>query len=108
MVPFLASLLRCFLNAFSSRRTILSEKAVLMKENEILLRRIGRKRVHFTFYDRFFFVVLNQAADFNRQRLHQGIQQQTPKPSEAERTRGPIRKSAVLGGLHHHYSRQAA
>jgi hypothetical protein len=63
MVPFLASLLRFFLNVFSSRKTILSENAVLTKENEILLRRVGRKRVHFSFYDRFFFVVLNRAAD---------------------------------------------
>jgi transposase InsO family protein len=47
-------------------------------------------------------------AFYNTQRPHQGIRQQIPKPGEAERTRGPIRKSAVLGGLHHHYSRQAA
>jgi hypothetical protein len=45
MVPFLASLLRFFLNVFSSRKTILSENAVQRKENEILL---------------FFFVVLNR------------------------------------------------
>ena len=37
-----------------------------------------------------------------------GIQQQIPKPSETERTKGPFRKSAVLGGLHHHYFRRAA
>ncbi len=47
-------------------------------------------------------------AFYNTQRPHQGIRQQIPKPGEAERTRGPIRKNAVLGGLHHHYSRQAA
>jgi hypothetical protein len=63
MVLFLASLLRCFLNVFSSRKSILSENAVLQKENEILLRKVGKKRVHFSFYDRFFFVVLNRAAD---------------------------------------------
>ena len=47
-------------------------------------------------------------AFYNTQRPHQGIQQQIPKPGEADRTAGPIRKSAVLGGLHHHYFRQAA
>ena len=47
-------------------------------------------------------------AFYNTQRPHQGIHQQIPKPGEADRTSGPIRKSAVLGGLHHHYYRQAA
>ena len=45
---------------------------------------------------------------YNTQRPHQGIQQQIPKPGEAQRTAGPIRKTPVLGGLHHHWSRQAA
>ena len=45
---------------------------------------------------------------YNTQRPHQGIRQQIPKPGETERTGGPIRVSAVLGGLHHHYFRQAA
>ena len=63
MVLFLASLLRFFLYAFSSSKTLLSENAVLKKENEILLRKVDKKRVHFSFYDRFFFVVLNRAAD---------------------------------------------
>ena len=47
MVPFLASLLRFLVNVFSSKMTILSENAVLKKENEILLRKTGKKRVHF-------------------------------------------------------------
>ena len=47
-------------------------------------------------------------AFYNTHRPHQGIHQQIPKPGEAERTSGPIRKSAVLGGLQHHYYRQAA
>jgi len=63
MVLFLASLLRLFLRAFSSKGAILSENAVLKKENAILLRRAGKKRVHFSLYDRFFLVVLNRAAD---------------------------------------------
>ena len=63
MVLLLASLLRFVLNLFSSRKSILSENAVLWKENEILSRKVGKKRVHFSFYDRFFFVVLNRAAD---------------------------------------------
>jgi len=35
MILFFASLLRSFLHAFSSRRTILSENAVLTKENHV-------------------------------------------------------------------------
>jgi hypothetical protein len=81
---------------------------VLKKENEILLRRAGKKKARFSFYDRFFLVVLNRAADINTQRPHQGILQQIPNPGEADITGGPIRKSAVPGGLRHHYSRQAA
>ena len=45
---------------------------------------------------------------YNTQRPHQGIRQQVPKPGEAQRTAGPICKTPVLGGLHHHYFRQAA
>jgi putative transposase len=63
MVIFLASILRLFLRAFNSKGAILSENAVLWKENEILLRRAGKKRGCFSFYDRFFLVVLNRAAD---------------------------------------------
>jgi hypothetical protein len=47
-------------------------------------------------------------AFYNTQRPHQGIRQQIPKPGEAEKADGAIRKSAVLGGLHHHYFRQVA
>jgi hypothetical protein len=41
-------------------------------------------------------------------RPHQGIQQQIPKPGEPEKAGGAVRMSPVLGGLHHHYYRQAA
>jgi len=47
-------------------------------------------------------------AFYNGQRPHQGIQQQIPKPGEPEKTGGAVRKSVVLGGLHHHYYRQVA
>ncbi|RPH79046.1 MAG: hypothetical protein EHM80_08815 [Nitrospiraceae bacterium] len=47
-------------------------------------------------------------AFYNTQRPRQGIRQQIPNPGEAERTPRVIRKRSVLGGLHHHYSRQAA
>ena len=53
MALFLVSLLRFVLNLFSSRKIILFENAVLWKENEILLRKVGKKRVRFSFYDRF-------------------------------------------------------
>ena len=63
MVLFLASLLGLLPRAFSSKGAILPENAVLKKENEILLRRAGKKRAGFCFYDRFSLVVLNRASD---------------------------------------------
>jgi transposase InsO family protein len=45
---------------------------------------------------------------YNSQWPHLGIQQQIPKPAELATENGAIHKSAVLGGLHHHYYRQAA
>jgi len=67
MVAFFSTLLRLFFHVFRSRRTILSEIALLKKENEILLRRFGKKRVQFGFFDKFFLVVLNRAADIKEQ-----------------------------------------
>jgi len=63
MISFFAILLRLFFQIFRSKRIILSENALLKKENEILLRRVGKKRVHFNIYDKLFFVVLNMAGD---------------------------------------------
>ncbi len=47
-------------------------------------------------------------AFYNSQRPHQGIQQGIPRPGEREQIGGPVCRSAVLGGMHHHYYRQAA
>jgi transposase InsO family protein len=47
-------------------------------------------------------------AFYNSQRPHQGIQQQIPKPVQLKKNSGPVCRSAVLGGLHHHYYRRAA
>jgi hypothetical protein len=44
----------------------------------------------------------------NTQRPQPGIHQQIPKPAEAQRMAGSICKTALLGGLHHHYFKQAA
>ena len=63
MISLLAILLRLFFQIFRSKRTILSENALLKKENEILTRKMGKKRVHFDFYDKLFLVVLHRAAD---------------------------------------------
>jgi hypothetical protein len=63
MISFFAILLRLFSQAFRSKRNILSENALLKKENEILLRGVGKQPVHFNVYDRSFFVVLSRAAD---------------------------------------------
>jgi hypothetical protein len=57
-------LIRISFHAFRSKRIILSENALLKKENGILLRRVEKKRVHFNVYDKLFFVVLNRAGDF--------------------------------------------
>jgi putative transposase len=47
-------------------------------------------------------------AFYNSQRPHQGIQQQIPNSGEPEKTGGAVCRDAILGGLHHHYYRQAA
>jgi hypothetical protein len=130
MITFFGTLLRIVFHAFRSKRNILSENALLKKENDILLRRVGKKRVHFNIrqMERLFRTVRREALDnfllagknqvqrildefvafYNSQRPHQGIQQQIPKHGEPEKTGGVVRKSAVLGGLHHHYYRPAA
>jgi hypothetical protein len=81
---------------FQAERT---PSALLKKGNVILLRRVGKRRVQFDGHDKLF---------FNNQRPHQGIQHQIPRPDESGRTHGAVRKSAVLGGLHHHYYGQTA
>jgi hypothetical protein len=63
MIAFFTTLVRLFLQAFRSKRNILTENALLKKENEILARKMGKKRVHFDFYDKLFLVVLHRAAD---------------------------------------------
>ena len=63
MIALLATPLRFILHAFRSKRNILTENALLKKENEILARKMGKKRVHFDFYDKLFLVVLHRAAD---------------------------------------------
>ncbi len=46
MIAFFTTLLRLFLQAFRSKRNILTENALLKKENEILLRnKMGKKKV---------------------------------------------------------------
>jgi putative transposase len=67
MITFFTTLLRLFLQAFRSKRNTLTENALLKKENEILLRKMGKKKVHFGLYDKLFLVVLNRAADIKRQ-----------------------------------------
>ncbi len=99
MIIFLATMPRFFLRAFRSKRIILSENAVLKKENDILLQRVRKNRVQFDTHDKLF---------FNGQRPHQGNEQQIPKPGEPDKTGGAVCMSPVLGGLHHNYYRQAA
>jgi len=69
MIAFFGTLLHFFLKAFRSRGNILTENALLKKENEILTRKMGKKRVHFDFYDKLFLVVLNGAADIKRRAM---------------------------------------
>jgi hypothetical protein len=63
MITFFGTLICIFFHAFRSKGIILSENALLIKENDILLRRVGKQRVHFNIYDKLFFVVLNRADD---------------------------------------------
>jgi hypothetical protein len=51
----------------------------------ILLRRVGKKRVHFN-------IIWQEkcVAFYNGQRPHQRIQQQIPKPGESEKTGGAV------------------
>jgi hypothetical protein len=67
MIAFLAAFLRLFFLAVGSKRNVLSKNAMLKKENEILLRRLGKRRVRFGFCDKVFLVVLNGAADIKYQ-----------------------------------------
>jgi putative transposase len=67
MIAFLATFLRLFFLVLGSKRNVLSKNALLKKENEILLRRLGKKRVQFYVYDKLFLVVLNGAADIKHQ-----------------------------------------
>ena len=63
MISYFGTLIRIFFHAFRSKGIILTENVLVNKENGILLRRVGKKRVHFNIYDKLFFVVLNRAAD---------------------------------------------
>ncbi len=64
MITFLGKLIRIFFHAFRSRWIILSENALLKKENDILLRRVRKQQVHFNIYDkRFFRTVRREALD---------------------------------------------
>jgi hypothetical protein len=115
MVLLLASLPRFVHDLFNSRKSIFSENAVLKKKARSTCGEPARN-VRREALDKFLLLGRDQiqgileeyVAFHNTQRPHQRIHQQIPKPGEAERTSGPIRKSAVLGGLHHHYYRKAA
>jgi hypothetical protein len=53
-------------------------------------------------------VVKEYTAYFNQERPHQGIGQRIPNQYDLTRskpTRGQITSKAILGGLHHSYSR---
>jgi len=65
MVAFFSTLLRLFFQVFRSRRTILFEISLLKKENEILLKKMGKKKVHFGFYDKLFLVVHTSSGSVN-------------------------------------------
>jgi len=52
MVAFFAYFIRLILWVFRSKSSLLCEIALLRKENDILLRKIGRKRIYFNIYDK--------------------------------------------------------
>ncbi len=63
MITFLANFIRFILRLFQSKSSLLCENALLKKENDILLRKAGRKRIHINIYDKLFLIILNKAAD---------------------------------------------
>ncbi len=63
MIIFFGTLILISFYAFRSKRIILGENALLKKENDNLLRRVGKMQVHFNIYNKLFFVVLNRADD---------------------------------------------
>jgi putative transposase len=55
-------------------------------------------------------VITEYTSYFNQERPHQGIEQRIPAQYDRTRskpTRGQITAQAILGGLHHSYSRAA-
>ena len=52
MIAFLGTFRRLFFLALGPKRIVLSKNALLKKENGIVLRRAGKKRVHFNIYDK--------------------------------------------------------
>ena len=81
MITFFTTLLRLFLQAFRSKRNTLTENALLKKENEILARKMGKKRVHFNIYDKLFFVVLNRANNIKQLLMYEIALGQEPRGS---------------------------
>ena len=59
-MAFFTALLRFFLKVCRSKENVLIENAVLDKEIEILLRKMGKKRAHSNFADKLFLVVLDR------------------------------------------------
>jgi hypothetical protein len=54
-------------------------------------------------------VLAEYVAYYNESRTHLGLEKECPVPRAVEPPEsGPIRKSEVLGGLHHRYFREAA
>ena len=64
IIAVLTAFLRLFFLTLGSGRNVLSTHALLKKENEILLRRLGKKRVQVDVYDKLFLVVLNGQLTF--------------------------------------------
>jgi hypothetical protein len=119
MIAFIAALLRLFLRFFRSEGNVLTENAVLKKENEILLWRMGKERPRFNFYDKLFLVVLHRAVDIKHRltlvKPETVLSWQrtlikrfwTFEHSPAKRGQKRLR-TPTSNGLHHHYFRQAA
>jgi transposase InsO family protein len=54
-------------------------------------------------------VMTEYVAYYNESRTHLGLEKECPVPRSVEPPEiGPVRKSPVLGGLHHRYFRKAA
>ncbi len=102
--PATSVLLVGILSDLTRSRTDLVVENALLRQQLIVLKRQIKRHKHLRW------VVTEYTTYFNQERPHQGIEQRIPDQYELPRskpTSGRITSKAILGGLHHSYSRAA-